>query len=466
MRVSRARASVTFPAKVLLVAAMNPCPCGEGGPPGACPCNEAVRHRYVRRVSGPLVDRFDLRVPVMRPNVDDLLGAAGGESTACVAARVAAARARARERGVESNSEIPSTQLDEVAPLTRAAAALLRRELEAGRLSGRGLHRVRRVGAHALRSPRQRRGHRRRPCRGGVAAARRARRDRSLRRMNTPCPDEAYGVALAVTPDDGSGAVASTSARAGRPRRHGSRSLRVARSTTPWSPPRAVVMRHKIREVWARVAKRIEPHARAAAVGARPAIAVHLLGRAGYPPELAADAEAPAVCFVKGDATLLASPARVAIIGTRSATAPGLDLAHRLGHDLAEAGVSIVSGLARGIDAAAHRGALTAAAAPPIGVVGSGLDVVYPSNNAKVWAAVAESRSAALRGTARRASVGMAVSGAQPPHRMPRRHRRSRRVTGVRRLDAHGQGGDPARATGDGGARGRRAVLHRKARTS
>ncbi len=145
VRVSRARASVTFPAKVLLVAAMNPCPCGEGGPPGACPCNEAVRHRYVRRVSGPLVDRFDLRVPVMRPNVDDLLGAAGGEATVCVAARVAAARACARERGVESNSEIPSTQLDEVAPLTRAAAALLRRELEAGRLSGRGLHRVRRV---------------------------------------------------------------------------------------------------------------------------------------------------------------------------------------------------------------------------------------------------------------------------------------------------------------------------------
>ncbi len=77
VRVSRARASVTFPAKVLLVAAMNPCPCGEGGPPGACPCNEAVRHRYVRRVSGPLVDRFDLRVPVMRPSVDDLLGRRG-----------------------------------------------------------------------------------------------------------------------------------------------------------------------------------------------------------------------------------------------------------------------------------------------------------------------------------------------------------------------------------------------------
>jgi DNA processing protein len=148
--------------------------------------------------------------------------------------------------------------------------------------------------------------------------------------------------------------------------------------------------RRQVRQVWARVAKRIEP-ATQLQRAERAGISVHLLGRDGYPPELAADAEAPAVCFVMGDATKLGSPARVAIIGTRSATAPGLQLARRLGHDLAAAGVSVVSGLARGIDAAAHRGALSAAAAPPIGVVGSGLDVVYPSGNANVWAAVAES---------------------------------------------------------------------------
>ena len=93
VRVSRAKASVAFPAKVLLVAAMNPCPCGEGGPPGACPCSEASRHRYIRRVSGPLVDRFDLRVPIMRPSVDELMGPPVGECSATVAARVADARA-------------------------------------------------------------------------------------------------------------------------------------------------------------------------------------------------------------------------------------------------------------------------------------------------------------------------------------------------------------------------------------
>ena len=142
---SPAKASVAFPAKVLLVAAMNPCPCGEGGPPGACPCSEASRHRYIRRVSGPLVDRFDLRVPIMRPSVDELMGPPVGECSATVAARVADARSVARSRGVEANSAIDGSRLDELAPLSRNAAALLRRELEAGRLSGRGLHRVRRV---------------------------------------------------------------------------------------------------------------------------------------------------------------------------------------------------------------------------------------------------------------------------------------------------------------------------------
>ena len=99
VRVSRARASVCFPARFLLVGATNPCPCGEGGPAGACRCPELVRQRYNRRLSGPLLDRFDLRVVVSRPDVADLLGGPPGESTAVVAARVAAARERARTRG-------------------------------------------------------------------------------------------------------------------------------------------------------------------------------------------------------------------------------------------------------------------------------------------------------------------------------------------------------------------------------
>jgi magnesium chelatase family protein len=145
VRVSRARGTVEFPARVLLVAAMNPCPCGEGGAQGACRCSPASRDRYVRRLSGPLLDRFDLRVMVERPTVHELLSRAAGESTAVVAARVAAAREKARRRGVRDNAALASRMLDDVAPLAPAARRLVERRLRGGALTARGLDRVRRV---------------------------------------------------------------------------------------------------------------------------------------------------------------------------------------------------------------------------------------------------------------------------------------------------------------------------------
>lgn len=145
IRVARARAAVTFPARFLLVAAMNPCPCGRAGAAGACRCSDTERARYCRRVSGPLLDRFDLRVAVARPDPGELLGGPPAESSARVAERVAAVRARALERGVRCNAELPSDRLDAVAPLTSSAWTVLDRRLRAGVLTARGLHRVRRV---------------------------------------------------------------------------------------------------------------------------------------------------------------------------------------------------------------------------------------------------------------------------------------------------------------------------------
>ena len=145
VRVSRARATVTFPARFLLVAAMNPCPCGGAGPPGQCRCSDAERARYVRRLSAPLLDRFDLRVSVTRADPAELLGGASAESSASVAARVASVRELARERGVRANAELPAQRLDAVAPLAPGAWSLLDDRLRSGALSARGLHRVRRV---------------------------------------------------------------------------------------------------------------------------------------------------------------------------------------------------------------------------------------------------------------------------------------------------------------------------------
>jgi magnesium chelatase family protein len=145
--VCRARASVTFPARVLLVAAMNPCPCGAEGGPGSCRCREATKMRYAARISGPLLDRFDLRVHVHRPDIAELMGASGeiGESTAVVAGRVANARELASRRGFAVNADLPGQRLDEVAPVEPAAARLLEVRLRQGSLSARGMHRIRRV---------------------------------------------------------------------------------------------------------------------------------------------------------------------------------------------------------------------------------------------------------------------------------------------------------------------------------
>lgn len=144
IRLARARASATVPARFLLVAASNPCPCG-GGAPGVCECDEAARLRYLRRLSGPLLDRFDLRVAVERPVVDDLLAGGGGEPTALVAQRVAAARQRSIDRIGMLTASIPPSHLDALAPLHPAARERLREQLEADFLTGRGYHRIRRV---------------------------------------------------------------------------------------------------------------------------------------------------------------------------------------------------------------------------------------------------------------------------------------------------------------------------------
>lgn len=143
VRVSRARATAVMPCDALVIAATNPCPCG-GGAPGECCCGEAAKARYLRRLSGPLLDRFDVRVAVTRPSTDDLLSEQECESSAVVRRRVERVRALSTDRGW-LNARIPPGELDALAPLTSAARDALRVELDRGRLSGRGLHRVRRV---------------------------------------------------------------------------------------------------------------------------------------------------------------------------------------------------------------------------------------------------------------------------------------------------------------------------------
>ena len=145
VHISRAHASVRYPARFCLVAAMNPCPCGLLGSVEPCRCSDQARQRYMRRLSGPLLDRIDLRVHMHRPTANQLLSAERGESSAAVRERVLAARAKAHERGVPANALIPASSLDELAPVSDSGRSMLKGALADGRLSARGLARVRMV---------------------------------------------------------------------------------------------------------------------------------------------------------------------------------------------------------------------------------------------------------------------------------------------------------------------------------
>lgn len=148
--IHRAHGSATFPCRVQLVLAANPCPCASAAGDTACTCSSLERRRYGSRLSGPLLDRIDLRVelpPVTRAAWLDAVAAP--EATAVVAARVAAARAVAAQRlagtGLRTTGEVPGRLLRERWPVPRAALVLAERALERGALSLRGFDRVLRV---------------------------------------------------------------------------------------------------------------------------------------------------------------------------------------------------------------------------------------------------------------------------------------------------------------------------------
>ncbi len=113
-------------------------------------------------------------------------------------------------------------------------------------------------------------------------------------------------------------------------------------------------------------------------------------GRRAIPPELGGDGAAPYILFRRGAAVPL-DGRRVAIVGTRRCTPTGREIAAELGEALAAAGVRVVSGLALGIDAAAHQGALIARRGAPIGVVAGGFDLPYPGRHRALWQQVGDS---------------------------------------------------------------------------
>ena len=144
--VARANAHVSYPARVQLLAAMNPCRCGHLGDP-ALACSRAPKCAadYQSKVSGPLLDRIDLHVEVDAVSAADLSLPPPCEGSAEVAARVAVARQRQTARGIRSNAELEGEALERHATPVEEARALLLKAAEAMRLSARGYTRILRV---------------------------------------------------------------------------------------------------------------------------------------------------------------------------------------------------------------------------------------------------------------------------------------------------------------------------------
>ena len=146
LTVARSGFRAELPARVLFVAAMNPCPCGWlGSGRRPCACSDGQVRRYRGRVSGPLLDRLDLHVELPALAYDELAGTAPGESSAVVAARVLAARRRQQERQGLPNAALSGPRVRELVSLVPAARALLRHAIDKLGFSARAHDRVLRL---------------------------------------------------------------------------------------------------------------------------------------------------------------------------------------------------------------------------------------------------------------------------------------------------------------------------------
>jgi len=150
--ISRAQGNLELPADFTLIAAMNPCPCGYHNVPDterSCRCSDTQVQRYQRRISGPLLDRFDLYVDIAPVKFDKLSGERDGESSEIISQRVQQARARQAERlaneKINTNSEMNTDQLEAHCKINEQSKALLEQAVHQFQLSARGYHRVLKV---------------------------------------------------------------------------------------------------------------------------------------------------------------------------------------------------------------------------------------------------------------------------------------------------------------------------------
>lgn len=149
--ISRVNASLSYPAKSMLIAAMNPCPCGFlTDPSQQCTCSSGDIHRYTKKISGPLLDRIDIHIHVPRLKYNEMTGTIPAESSEQIRKRVEAARQIQQQRlekfGLHCNAQMSHKHLRSLCPLTNEAQSLLKQAFARMSLSARGYDRIIKVG--------------------------------------------------------------------------------------------------------------------------------------------------------------------------------------------------------------------------------------------------------------------------------------------------------------------------------
>ena len=147
VHIARVNAALSYPARFVLIAAMNPCPCGFlGDKDHPCTCTTGEIRRYARKISGPLLDRIDLHVTVERPNYAELITEIPQESSAAIRSRVLKARQIQEERlrgfGLSCNAHMGHREIKETCPLTKEAQLLLEQVFNKLKLSARSYDRI------------------------------------------------------------------------------------------------------------------------------------------------------------------------------------------------------------------------------------------------------------------------------------------------------------------------------------
>jgi magnesium chelatase family protein len=145
--ISRVNGTMTFPANLMLVASMNPCPCGYYGYSDKCRCSSTQINKYMGKVSGPLLDRIDVQIEAAAVDYEDMQGGAGAESSADIKKRVIAAHERQKQRykdekNIYFNSQLLPSQIEKYCVIGEAESELIRAAFERLNFSARSYHKL------------------------------------------------------------------------------------------------------------------------------------------------------------------------------------------------------------------------------------------------------------------------------------------------------------------------------------